>query len=567
MFESALRTFVDYANHWVWETPTQFPWMVALLLGAGIFITFRMGWINIRFFKHSIDVIRGKFDNPEDSGDINHFQALSTALSATIGIGNIAGVALGIHYGGPGILLWMWISGIFGMSLKYSEATLAHYYRVFDRKGNASGGPMYYIERGLGKKWKWMAVLFAMFTIISSFGIGNMNQSNTVAVSAASEFHLPDWLVGIVLSVLVALVILGGIRRIGAVTSRLVPFMAVLYIFAALYILVSHTGQLPDVFARIVSDAIKPKAAYGGTVVGVWHFTLLWGIRRALFSNEAGMGSAPIAHAAAKTKEPVREGVVAMIGPFVDTLLICTLTGLVIVLTNVWDQKKFETRYLDAGKITIYEDKGPIAGDRILHSDDTLKPVLFSGRTRVVDGKAGAVLFEVNDAFVENPVLLLEDAPYTGEMIIENGLCRDADGNTLHLNIRGKMLQNSSELTAFAFFSGFKKYGKVGTVLVALCVFLFGISTIISWSYYGDRCVEYLFGARYVVYYRIVYVIFIYFGAILALETVWAYGDMALGLMVVPNLLGVLLLSPRLAVLTRAYKYKLLSGKQKETQE
>lgn len=562
MSESVLKTSVETINRWVWETPSHFPWLVALLLGAGIYITFRMGWVNVRFFKHAVDVIRGKYDNPDDQGDINHFQALSTALSATIGIGNIAGVALGIHYGGPGILLWMWISGIFGMSLKYSEATLALYYRVFDKNGNASGGPMYYIERGLGRNWKWMAVLFAVFTIISSFGIGNMNQSNTVAVSAASEFHLPDWLVGIVLSVLVALVILGGIRRIGAVTSKLVPFMAVLYVLGALYILLSHAAQLPHVFTQIVADAIKPKAAYGGTVLGVWHFTLLWGIRRALFSNEAGMGSAPIAHAAARTKEPVREGVVAMIGPFVDTLLICTLTGLVIVTTNVWDKKKFETRYLDTDKILVYEDPG-MAEDHILHSDDNVKPVQFSGRTRVIDGKADSILFEVNDAFVENPVLFHHHIPYSGDLIIKDGVCIDSEGHSLHLNIQGQMLQNSSELTAFAFLSGFGQFGKVGTILVTFCVFLFGLSTMISWSYYGDRCVEYLFGAGYVIYYRIVYVIIIYFGAILALETVWAYGDMALGLMVVPNLLSVLILSPRLAVLTRAYRYKFLSGKKK----
>jgi AGCS family alanine or glycine:cation symporter len=559
MIEKVFNTVVETANNYIWGFPAQFPWLVALLLGSGIFITFRMGWVNIRKFGHAIDVIRGRYDNPEDKGDINHFQALTTALSATVGIGNIAGVATAIHYGGPGTIFWLWVSGIFGMTLKYAECSLSMNYRTFDPKGNVSGGPMYYIERGLGKSWKWMAVIFAILAAVSAFGIGCMNQSNTVAVSAASEFNTPDWLVGLILGSLVALVILGGIKRIGAVSSRLMPTMAIIYVIGALIILISHISDLPRIFIIIFSEAIKPKAALGGTAAGVWHLTLLWGIKRALFSNEAGMGSAPIAHAAAKTKESVREGVVAMIGPFIDTLMICTLTGLVIITTGVWNQKKFEVRPLNLNKISVYNNPDYEVNDVDLHNQNKefLEP--YSGTVRVNNGIADRLIFTVSDGLIENPILLEGGQPYSGQLIIKGSSITDDNGKNRHFQIKGYMLQNSSALTAWAFHKGFGKLGNLGNLIVTVCVFLFALSTIISWSYYGDRCIEYLFGVKYVFIYRIIYVIFTYLGAVLALETVWAYGDMALGLMTVPNLIAVILLSPKLVTLSKDYfskKYK-----------
>ncbi len=553
MLESILKSLVDTVNKYIWESPTELPWLVILLLGTGIFITFRMGWINVRYFKHAIDVLRGRYDNPKDEGDINHFQALTTALSATVGIGNIAGVATAIHYGGPGTIFWLWVSGIFGMTLKYAECTLSMHYRIFDEKGNASGGPMYYIERGLGKGWKWMAVLFAVMAVVGSFGTGNMNQSNTVAVSAAADFNAPDWLVGLILVTLVSLVILGGIRRIGSFSSKLMPTMAVIYILGALYILFIHLPELPNLFITIVSDAWKPKAAFGGTAAGIWNLTLLWGIKRAVFSNEAGQGSAPIAHAAAKTKEPVREGVLAMIGPFVDTLIICTLTGLVIVVTGVWNQKKEDFRFLNANKIEIFADPGFAVDDNYLHGENVVPLSPFSGTTQVDSGKALGVLFVVDDGFIENSVLIKEGKPYTGMFRLKGTVIKDGKDKTLKLNIQGKMLQHSSALTAWAFQKGFMDIGGFGNYIVTISVFLFALSTIISWSYYGDRCIEYLFGVKYVVLYRIIYICFVYLGAVLALETVWAYGDMALGLMIVPNLIAVLLLSPKLVPLTKDY--------------
>ena len=545
MIESALKTFVDTANAYIWQFPEQFPWMVFLLLCTGIFITFRMGWINIRYFRHAIRVIRGKYDDPDDEGDINHFQALSTALSATVGVGNIAGVATAIHYGGPGTIFWLWISGLFGMTLKFAESTLSMHYRTFDEKGNASGGPMYYIEKGLGKQWKWLAASFAGLTIISSFGIGCMNQSNTVAVSAASALGAPAWIVGLIVAVMVALVIIGGIKRIGAVSSRLMPGMAVIYILGALIVLFRHVDAIPGIFKLIVSEAMHPSAALGGSAAGIWNLTMLWGIKRALFSNEAGMGSAPIAHAAAKTKEPVREGVVAMLGPFVDTLVICTLTGLVIIATGVWDQKKMETMPFESNAISVIslpDDSAKSPGDS------------FSGAFTVRQGVPEKIIFHINDGVIANVRLLSsEGMPLSGMYHYNGSSFTDSLGGPVAPFIEGKMLQNSSALTAWAFFKGFGRFGPIGLWVVTLSVFLFALSTMISWSYYGDRCVVYLFGVKYVIFYRIAFVILLYAGSVLSLETVWAYGDMALGLMTVPNLVAILLLSPQLVRLSKEY--------------
>ncbi len=588
--ESLFKSLVDTANEGVWETPEKFPWLVGLLLIAGIFITFRMGWINVRYFMHAINVIRGKYDNPDDDGDINHFQALTTALSATVGIGNIAGVATAIHYGGPGVIFWLWVSGIFGMTLKYAECTLSMHFRTFDKKGNAAGGPMYYIERGLGKNWKWMAIAFALLAIVCSFGSGNMNQANTVAVSADADFNIPDWIVGLFLALVVGSVIIGGIKRIGAVTSRLMPFMAIIYTLGAMTILVANAELLPGLVSRIVTEAFNPTASYAGAAAGLWHLTLLWGVKRALFSNEAGQGSAPIAHAAAKTKEPVREGAVAMVGPFIDTLTICTLTGLVILCAGVWDDKKDDEFELDLDKIDAYvcpAEGEPAVTDADIHLeipeldengnpvlDEDGEPVLvdkieeFEGTVSVENGYAPGVLFAINDGFIEEARLYSDGKPYSGPFTIareefEFGpLTMDkvslsgAEGESLHLDVKGRAFQNSSALTAFAFRECFERsfgWGEFGNIIVTICVFLFGISTMISWSYYGDRCVVYLFGVQYVMIYRIIYVCFSFLGATLALETVWAYGDLALGLMSVPNLIAVLLLSPVLVKLSKDY--------------
>jgi AGCS family alanine or glycine:cation symporter len=315
--------------------------LLILLIPTGLFFIFKLRFLNITKLRHSINVISGKYDKPEDKGDINHFSALATALSATVGTGNIVGVALAIYFGGPGAVFWMWITGFLGMILKYAECTLSNKYRHFNSDGSVSGGPMYYMEMGLKQKLgrfaKILAVIFAIATVVCSLGTGNMAQSNSISDALLTNYGVPDWVSGLVLTSLVLLVIVGGIKRIAEVTSRLVPFMAGLYFIAAMVVIIANFEDVPQAFQLIFHDAFSGTAAAGGFVGSTFMMTLVWGVRRGLFSNEAGQGSAAIAHAAAKTKYPAREGLVASVGPLVDTLIICTLTALLIIVTGAWD--------------------------------------------------------------------------------------------------------------------------------------------------------------------------------------------------------------------------------------
>jgi len=551
-----LKVFVDHANTLLWGTPAMAPALIVLLLGAGVYMTARLGFIQIRRLKHAFMVVAGKFDDPAHAGDISHFQALSTALSATVGIGNIAGVATAIHYGGPGALFWMWLTAILGMALKYAECTLSLHYRTFDDDGNAAGGPMYYIERGLGAKWKPMAILFAFAGVVASFGGGNMNQANTVAVSAASDFGWDSTVVGLVCAAVVGVVIIGGIHRIAAVSSKLAPGMAAVYVAGALGVIAFNLGEVPAAFATIVQSAFNPQASLGGSVVGVFSVTLLWGVKRGLFSNEAGQGSAPIAHAAAKTDEPVREGVVAMLGPLIDTLIICTMTGLAIVTTGVWDDKFDSELAFGEAQAVVAQDMSASGSefDKLTAALDARDGASESPVTVTVRaGKQSTLAFIGRDGLVEQPLLLDRDGqPWSGSLsyVAATGAFTGAE---LPDALSGKMLLNSSALTARAFKKGLSPLGDWGNLLVTLSVFLFAISTMISWSYYGDRCVTYLWGAKYVLPYRLVFTLFVFIGAVSALELVWAYGDLALGLMAFPNLLAILLLSPKVLEITREY--------------
>ena len=349
-----LGPFAGFLEHYVWGWPEQAPLLAIVLLGTGLFVTLRLAFIQIRGFRHAVNITRGKYDNPEDEGDLKHFQALTTALSATVGIGNIAGVAIAIRLGGPGALFWMWVTAFLGMALKYVECTLALMHRKINPDGSVSGGPMYYIEYGLGRNWKWLALAFAAFAAISSFGGGCMNQSNSLADVVRSEWGVPTVVTGLIFAGLVAAVIIGGIRRIGQVTAILAPTMALLYVAGALVILVLNITGIPSALALIVTQAFAPEPLVGGAV-GSFLMTLMWGVRRGLFSNEAGQGSAPIAHATAKTKEPVREGLVASLGPFIDTLVICSMTGLVIVTSGAYKNKVEQPLQLSAVEAVLTE--------------------------------------------------------------------------------------------------------------------------------------------------------------------------------------------------------------------
>lgn len=335
----ALESFV-----WGWGIPVgeeTIPAVVILLLGAGLYFTLRLGFIQFRRLGHGFAVVSGKYDDPDDPGDVTHFQALSTALSATVGIGNIAGVALAIHWGGPGALFWMWVTAILGMATKFSEVTLSQKFRNVQEpdptrpwEGMVAGGPMYYIERGLGKAWKPMAVIFAVFLAAVALFTGNGVQANTVADTMQAQFGLAPWITGLITASVVGAVIIGGISRIGKVTGILAPAMAGLYVAAALVILALNWDQILPSLGLIFTEAFNPSAGVAGAGVGAFLVTMMWGVRRGLFSNEAGQGSSPIAHAAAKTEEPAEEGMVALLGPFIDTIVICTMTALVIIITQ-----------------------------------------------------------------------------------------------------------------------------------------------------------------------------------------------------------------------------------------
>ena len=487
----------------VWSFPSQraVPLMVLALVGTGIYATIRLGFPQIRYLKHGINVTRGLYDNPEDEGDLNHFKALTTALSATVGIGNIAGVATAIYYGGPGALFWMWVTAFFGTTLKYAECTLSMKYREMDALGKTAGGPMYTIDNALGKNWRWMAVAFASFAVICSFATGNAIQSFTVSDQIYSEisgvigqthyltlkhelwtgFHVSilQFINGIVMATVVGMVIIGGINRIGNVTGYLAPIMALVYVTSASLIIIANIDKIGECFSLIFTMAFNPPAAVAGTGGGIL-MTMLWGIKRGLYSNEAGQGSAAIAHSTAKTKYPVREGAVAMLGPFIDTLIICTMTGLVILSTGAWKHTQF---------------------------------------------------------FVNITATSAEEA----RQAIELGV------------FQGRELFNSSLLTSFAFKDGLSFLFNYGDKIVTVSVLLFAVSTAIAWSFYGNRSAVYLFGEKAIMPYLWVYVAFVFIGGIAELEAIWAFGDAALGIMTFPNLISIVLLTGALKGMTKEY--------------
>ncbi len=430
-----LTDFTGIMAGYAWGKPS-----IILLVGTGLYLTIRLRFIQFRGLKHSFQLISGKYDKKDDPGEVTHFQALSTALSATIGTGNIAGVATAIALGGPGAVFWMWVTALVGMASKYTSCVLALKFREIHPDGEVSGGPMYTLKNGLGLPM--LGGAFAVFTLIASFGIGNMVQANSVVdgftfiVPQIGEYKL---IIGVFIAIMVGLVIIGGIRRIAKVASRIVPFMAIAYCGSAIVILVMNVEQIPSAFGTIINHALNPWAVGGGAIGTALRF----GVARGVFSNESGLGSAPMAHAAARTKEPVREGLVAMIGPFIDTIIICTMTALVIIIMGAWGDAKPE-------------------------------------------GLEGA------------------------------------------------------SLSAYAFQQAL---GTAGAWIVGLGLMFFAYSTILAWSYYGDRSAEYLFGHRAVLPYRIIYTVLVVVGAYIPLKLVWNFADIANIFMAIPNLISVILLA------------------------
>ncbi|MFC3041239.1 alanine/glycine:cation symporter family protein [Virgibacillus xinjiangensis] len=425
-----MQEVINAISGFVWGPP-----MLILIIGTGIFLTIRLGFMQFKTLPYAIKLsFSPEKQENKAKGDISHYQALTTAMAATIGTGNIVGVATAVVLGGPGAVFWMWISALFGMATKYSEAILAVKYRVTNSKGEMSGGPMYYLERGL--KQKWLGVLFAIFGSIAAFGIGNMVQSNAVAGALETEFNVSTWVTGIVLTLLVGLVILGGIKSIGRVTAFFVPIMAVLYILGGLIIMVMNFDIVPQAIGLIFTDAFTG-SAIGGGILGT---VIRYGVARGVFSNEAGLGSAPIAAAAARTDYPGRQALVSMTQVFFDTIIVCTITGTTIVMANMYGN-------------------GELSG---------------------------------------------------------------------------------GDLTA-ASFSYF--LGDFGALVVTIGIILFAFSTMVGWSYYGEKCFSYLFNDKAIPIYRVAFVLAVFYGAIEQLNIVWGIADIMNALMAAPNLIGLLGLS------------------------
>lgn len=440
----AIENFVGAVNGLVWGPP-----MLVMILGVGLFLSLGLKLMPVLKLGAGFRLMWKGRSGEESDGEIPPFQALMTALSATVGTGNIAGVATAVFLGGPGALFWMWLTALVGMATKYSEAVLAVRFREVDERGAHVGGPMYYIRNGLGSKWAWLGVLFAIFAAIAGFGIGNTVQANSVADVLNANFGLPHWMTGVILMVLVGLVLIGGIKRIGQVASSLVPLMAISYVLVGLVALAVNADQIPAAFALVFKHAFSPVAAEGGFAGAAVWAAIRFGVARGIFSNEAGLGSAPIAHAAAQTKNPVTQGMVAMLGTFIDTIIVCSITGLVIITSGAW-----------------------------------------------TSGETGAAL------------------------------------------------------TSLAFEGGLPGFGNY---VVAISLAIFAFTTILGWSFYGERCVEFLFGVKAIVPYRVLWILAIPVGATINLGFIWLLADTLNAMMALPNLIALLFLSPVVFKLTREH--------------
>lgn len=592
-----LEQFTQAMVHWVWAPPLFF-----MLLGCGLVFSIVSKLVQWRIMTHGFSCIRGDYDQSEDIGQINHFQALCAALSATIGLGNIAGVAVAVSLGGPGAVFWMWIVGFFGMALKFMECTLAMMFRderdvpdpsapaltaadAEDRtleyqgelrpgldakvrgRGEVRGGPMWYMQKALveplrargNAAWvlfKVLAVLFSVATVLNSFGGGNMFQGWNVSDMLSKHFDVPQYASASVVSILVAMVIIGGIKRIGGVASKLVPIMCVIYIGGALYVVVSNAGDVPKYLAMIVRHAFTPIAETGALAgVSVW-VAFQWGLKRACFSNEAGEGSAAMAHAAAKTAEPIREGVVAGMGPFIDTIVICTMSALVILMSGVWNRPAVGTVASIEGDVMTVT----VAGELPEKMEPLYLMRLVPGKNLTVHTKRGVgVTLETVNVPIDSVKVTGEGDWASVESIALNlSEVKEKDRAALavdqpvHLNIDG------AEMTGFAFDTVVLGFGKW---MVTLGVCLFGFSTMISWSYYGEKGAEYLLGPAAILPYKFMFVVFVFIGMSQEkFSSVYNFSDATTGLMVLCNLPAVLILSPHVVRAAKFYFQRFDAG-------
>lgn len=516
-------------------------WFVYFLIGTGAFFTIYLGFPQIRYFAHAIRVVRGKYDKSTDVGDTSHFGALATALSGTVGTGNIAGVALAIHLGGPSALFWMLVTAFFGMTTKFVEVTLSHKYREMDSKGHVAGGPMYYMKNALNMKW--LAAIFAAATVLSSFGTGSLPQINSIASSMYTSFGIKHIITGGVLTIILGFIMIGGIKRIAKVSERLVPFMAIFYFLGCISVIGYNIENLIPSIISVTSDIFTGSSALGGFLGASVAFAINRGVNRGLFSNEAGQGSAPIAHAAAKAHEPVSEGMVAILEPFIDTIIICSLTGLTILSSGVWTEK-FQNDFQDADLIVLsgqYDESNPADKEKLSKFVAHNEPLpLYTGDLIFQDGSlAEAVTLLHSRSVAENVTATQQKEPFNGSIrVVDGKVVRDR--NNSNVLISGLSLLHSAPLTNRAFEKG--PLGQYGGLIVTFGLLLFAFSTAISWSYYGDRAITYLFGAKAVIYYHIVYVIAFFFASFTDTTIIWTLSGVTIALMTIPNLFGILLL-------------------------
>jgi AGCS family alanine or glycine:cation symporter len=515
-------------------------WFPFLLLFTGLFFTLYLKFPQVRYFRHAIKVARGQYDREGAPGDASHFQALSTALAGTVGTGNIGGVAFALFLGGPAALFWMWMTAFLGMTTKFVEVTLSHKYRVKTADGTMAGGPMYYMEYAL--KSRWLAILFAVAAVVTSFGIGNFPQINSIAAGLEGSFDISPLVSGAVLTVILGLVVVGGIHRIAQVASKLVPLMSFIYIAGALAVIIPNFGNVGPAIVAIFADVFTGTAATGGFLGASIAYAFNRGVNRGLFSNEAGLGSSAIAHSAARTDEPADEGMVALLEPFIDTIVICTLTGLVILSSGVWTQKhQNEFSRADLQILQgVYSDQNPAEREQLfLHlNGDESSVAVYSGNLQVSDGRlqnAGDVTILHARSVAEDVVFSREGAPASGTFTVTQGRLDD-----LALQLQGRSLLHSVPLTSKAFAMGW--FGNAGEYIVSIGLLLFAFTTAIAWSYYGDRAIAYLFGPAAVLPYRLLYIAGFFLAAQADTTLIWNLSAVTLFFMAMPNLVGILLL-------------------------
>ncbi len=519
-------------------------WFVFLLLGTGLFFTLYLKFPQIRYFNHAIKIVKGKYDKKGDHGDTSHFQALSTALSGTVGTGNIAGVAFAIFLGGPAALFWMLVTAMLGMTTKFVEVTLSHKYRETAEDGSIAGGPMYYMKNRL--KLPWLAAIFAGATVISSFGTGSLPQINSISNAMFSTFGVSHWITGAVLAVLLAFIIIGGIKRIAKVTEKLVPAMAIIYFIGSFAVIAYNYENIIPSIISVFRDVFTGTAAVGGFLGASFSYAFNRGVNRGLFSNESGQGSAPIAHAAARAHEPVSEGMVAILEPFIDTIIICFLTGLVLLSSGAWSEKHQNTFQVADMHILSVNLNDKIKADQTKlynYISGKENEPLFSGSIDLAEGKIQNNISIIHArSLAENVEVLYKGKPYTGKISINAGKPVNLPGEKSSdlLEFTGKSLVHSAPLTAIAFTRGF--FGDYGKYIVAIGLLLFAFSTAISWSYYGDRAITYLFGSKLVIYYRIVYVAGFFIASVVDTTLIWIFSGIAIAFMTIPNLIGILFL-------------------------